>query len=558
MHMPRTGDHLSGGSWAPRGPDRASTFNNAPKPRVPLGLGTHALAPALLAILTVASLGSWACKEEPAKEEGRFPPGFLWGTAVAGFQVDMGCPTLPDEECIDPNSDWYVWVTDASLLAEGSTHLSGDPVTYGPGHWELYDSDFALASEEVGLGAFRMSIEWSRIFPRSTVGIEDPAELAEVADATAVAHYRAMLTAMRARGLTPLVTLHHYTIPVWLHDAVGCHFDLANCSPRGWLDREVMVHEIAKYAGFVAGALGDLVDLWATQNEPFAVVLAGYLQPGPDRTNPPGVSLAFDAVKASSFAMIEAHARMVDAVRAADTIDADGDGKATEVGLVFAVAPAHPMDPSADLDIRAARNVEYLYNWAFLDAVALGLLDEDLDGVASYREDLANRMDFIGTNYYAVTVVEGTSYPVFPDFSPLTTFSPFTLEINYDEPAGIYEALTMLRDRYPGKPIIVTENGTPRVDEGDFASRYLVEHLSWVSRAWQDGVDVRGYFYWSFVDNYEWNHGMGMRFGLYAVEPTDALKVRVRRPHAEVYRRIIDANAIEADLRQAYPIPPRP
>lgn len=512
---------------------------------------------ALPSIFLLAAGLLFACEEEPGPREGRFPPGFLWGAAVAGFQVDMGCPTLPEADCLDPNSDWYVWVTDASLLADASTHLSGDPVSHGPGHWELYDSDFALAAEDVRLNAFRTSVEWSRIFPRSTIGIEDPAELAEAADATAVAHYRAMFTAMRTRGLTPLVTLHHYTLPVWMHDAVGCHYGLESCSPRGWLDREVIVHEIAKYAGFVAGAMGDLVDRWVTQNEPFAVVLAGYLQPSSERTNPPGVSLAFDAVKTSAAAMIEAHARMYDAVKAADDVDADGDGSPAQVGLVFAVAPSHPLDPGSELDRQAAQNVTYLYNWAFLDAVVLGEFDEDLDGVAEHRADLAGRMDFLGMNYYAVSRVEGTEYPVFGEFSPLTTFSPVTLEIGYDEPSGIYEGLTLLEERYPGLAIIITENGTPNVDQVEYPTRYVRDHLIWVSRAIQDGVNVKGYFYWSFMDNYEWNHGMGMRFGLYAVDPSDPQKNRTARPLAAAYRRIIEANAIPQDLLDAYPIPPR-
>jgi beta-glucosidase/6-phospho-beta-glucosidase/beta-galactosidase len=508
-----------------------------------------------LVVLLAASLGTAGCEEEPAPQTGRFPDGFLWGTAVAGFQVDMGCPTLDASRCVDTRSDWYVWVTTQSLIDDPATHLSGDPVSVGPGHWELFEQDFDLAQQELGLNAFRMSIEWSRVFPQSTVGIEDPVAVAAAADATAVAHYRDMLTALRDRGIEPLVTLHHYTLPVWLHDAVGCHFDLQSCSPRGWLDRERLVGEIAKYSGFVAAELGDLVDRWATQNEPFAVVLAGYLQPGPDRTNPPGVGLAFEEVKAVSFAMIEAHGRMYDAVKAADTTDADGDGEAASVGLVFAVAPAHAQDPEDPEDVAAVENVNYLYNWAFLDAVVLGEVDEELDGTQRTREDLVGRMDWLGINYYAVTEVEGTPYPTLRDLSPLTTFNPATLTINYDDPSGIYEALTLVQARYPGLPLYITENGTPHTDDGQTQRRYLVEHLSWVSQAWRDGVDVRGYFYWSFMDNYEWNHGMGMRFGLYGVDTGDPAKPRTPRPAVEDYARIIEANAIPQDLRRELEIP---
>ncbi len=508
---------------------------------------------ALILLLAMAVSLFTACSDDDgAPPEGAFPADFLWGAAVAGFQVDMGCPTLDASQCLDTGSDWYVWVTDPQLIAEDGNHLSGDPLSYSPGHWELYETDYDLAAGNLGLKAFRTSIEWSRIFPESTVGLEGHDELTAVANMDAVAHYRAMFEAMRARGLEPYVTLHHYTLPRWMHDAVGCHLDLDGCSPRGWLDRETIVREIAKYAGFVAAELGDVVDQWITQNEPFAVILGGYLLPSEDRTNPPGVAMAFEEVRQVATAMIEAHARMYDAVWAADVGDADGDGEAAQVGLVFSVVPTQPMDPAKELDVLAAENVLYLYNLAFLNGVILGDLDEDLDGVAEHREDLAGRMDWLGVNYYSVVVVEGRSYAVLPDLSELATFDPFTFRLDWDAPSGIYEALVLVRDRYPDLPMIITENGFGDAEDTEGARKFLVEHLTWVSRAIQDGVDCRGYFYWSLMDNYEWNHGFAMRFGLYGVDPLDPAKERTVRPIAQDYARIVAGNRIPADLREAY------
>ncbi len=510
-------------------------------------------------ILLLCMGGFVGCSDDDgAPAEGAFPSDFQWGAAVAGFQVDMGCPTLDASTCMDTASDWYVWVTDPQLIAEEGNHLPGDPLSYSPGHWELYEVDYALAAGELGLTAFRTSIEWSRIFPDSTVGLESHEELAAVANMDAVAHYRAMFTAMRAQGLEPYVTLHHYTLPRWIHDAVGCHLDLEGCSPRGWLDRETIVSEIAKYSGFMAAELGDLVDQWITQNEPFAVILAGYLLPSEDRTNPPGVALAFDEVKQVATAMIEAHARMYDAVVAADEEDADGDGEVAQVGLVFSVVPAHPIDPSDELDVTAAENVLYLYNLAFLNGVIRGELDEDLDGTAEYREDLDNRMDWLGVNYYSVLEVEGRDYAVLPELSPLMTFDPFTFQLNWDAPEGIYEALLLVRDRYPDLPMIITENGFGDAEDSEGARKYLAEHLAWVSRAIGDGADCRGYFYWSLVDNYEWNHGFGMRFGLYGIDPEDPTKERILRPVAQDYAQIVAGNGLPAELLDAYPIPPLP
>ena len=528
-----------------------------PETMTAMTMTTNKLALVLVFALALAALGSAACSDDDgAPPEGAFPADFKWGAAVAGFQVDMGCPTLDASSCMDTGSDWYVWVTDPQLLADDNNHLSGDPLSHSPGHWELYETDYDLAANELGLSAFRTSIEWSRIFPESTVGLESHAELAAVADMDAVAHYRAMFEAMRARGLEPYVTLHHYTLPRWMHDAVGCHYDLDGCSPRGWLDRETIVAEIAKYSGFVAREMGDLVDQWITQNEPFAVILAGYLLPSEDRTNPPGVALAFEEVKQVATAMIEAHARMYDAVWAADEEDADGDGEAVQVGLVFSVVPAHPIDPAEELDVVAAENVLYLYNLAFLNGVIRGELDEDLDGVSEYRADLDDRMDWLGVNYYSVLEVEGRDFAVLPDLSPLMTFDPFTFRLNWDAPSGIYEALVMMRDHYPDVPLIITENGFGDAEDAEGARKFLTEHLTWVSRAIRDGVDCRGYFYWSLMDNYEWNHGFGMRFGLYGIDPLDPTKQRTQRPFALDYAEIVTANQIPSHLLETYPSPP--
>src|SRR5262249_1427338 len=161
----------------------------------------------------------------------------------------------------------------------------------------------------------------------------------------AIAHYHDVLKALRSRGLTPLVTLNHYTLPTWIHDGVGCHKNLGTCSPRGWLDKDRTVKEIAKYAGFVAKEFGGEVDLWAAENEPFAVILSGYLFPTADRTNPPAVLLHFPETKQVMTSMIYGHARMYDAIKANDTVDVDGDGKPSFVGLVYSMVPFQAADP---------------------------------------------------------------------------------------------------------------------------------------------------------------------------------------------------------------------
>ncbi len=480
----------------------------------------------------------------PEPEPLPFPEDFLFGTATAGFQVEMGCPTLPAEDCEDRNSDWYAFVTAPETIASNRAFLSGDPVSYGPGFWETYAADFDLAKDDLHNDAFRMSIEWSRVFPQPTDAAQSFEDLRALADPDALAGYHAILDALKARGMTPLVTISHYTLPAWIHDGVGCHLDLDACSPRGWLDRERTVTEIAKYAGFVAQEFGDDIDLYATLNEPFALLLPGYLLPSAERTNPPAVSLRFDEGKEVLVALIEGHARMYDAIKAADPT--------AQVGVVYNLTPAKPADPDEPADVEAAANFFYLWNEVFMNGVAGGLLDDDLDGEAEARPDLAGRMDYVGVNYYTRVTVDGLGRSALPALSPLATFNPLSLVLWEDYPKGLYEMIAYVDDAFD-LPVIVTENGT--MDPFETRPSFLVRHLTWVARALRDGYDVRGYFFWSLMDNYEWNHGLGLRFGLYGYDPEDPTKAREKRAVADTYGRIAEERAIPLDLQAEYPAP---
>jgi beta-galactosidase len=484
----------------------------------------------------------------PITEALVFPDNFLWGTAIAGFQVDAGCPTIPQAECEDPNSDWYQWVTDPDLIGEENLFLSGEPLSDAPGHFELFAEDARISKEILNANALRTSIEWSRLFPNEPIGANTVDDLAAFVNQEAVDHYRAVFQSIRANGLTPLVTLNHYTLPLWLHDGKECHDDPDNCTRRGWMDRARMVKEISLYAGFCAREFGAEIDFWATLNEPFAIILAGYLQPSPDRTNPPGIVDPQRAVEVA-FAMIEAHAKMYDAVHAEDTIDADGNGEAAEVGLVHNLVAAQPARENNDLDIIGAQHLDYILNRVFLNALILGDIDADLDGVAEITDDPAfgDRMDYLGINYYTRAIATGTGAPLFDiplfDFIPTIPFDNF--------PQGLYE-VAMIGAEYE-VPIYITENGVSDPFGEDNAANFLVPHLEELHRAIQDGADVRGYFYWSLIDNYEWNHGMtAFRFGFFTFDPLHPLKQRIPKESVRVYQEIATKNTISATLRQRF------
>jgi beta-galactosidase len=481
-----------------------------------------------------------------------FPDNFLFGSAVAGFQIEAGCPTIKPEDCEDRNSDWYQWVNSKNELQDLKSIVTFEPISNGPGFWELYDQDFARAKTDMQLQSVRLSLEWSRIFPSATDGLEGAA-LAAAANPKALAGYHAQFAALKRQGLVPFVTLNHYTLPTWIHDGVACHKSIETCTKRGWLDKARIIKEIAKYAGFVAKEFGAEVDLWATENEPFAVVLPGYLLPTPDRVNPPGLTLRFAEGKAVMLALIEAHARMYDAVKAGDLVDADGDGQNSSVGLVYAVSQVKAKDEANRLDVTAATNLFYLYNTAFLDGVIKGEVDADLSGQPDgpARDDLKGRMDFLGVNYYTRITVAGTESAIFPTLSPLSNFDATSLNVFQDYARGIYEVLLHIKNRYQ-IPTYISETGTDGSKDGDKVASWMTRHLEWTKRALRDGADVRGFYVWTLMDNYEWNHGMDLRFGLYAVG-TDVTKTRTARSGVAAYAEIIKARDVTPALLERYP-----
>ena len=446
-------------------------------------------------------------------EDYPFPHGFLWGTATAAHQVEGG----------NDKNDWYDWEQIPGKIKNGDK--SGRAVD----HWNRYASDFDLA-RQINSNAYRFSVEWSRI--ENADGSYNPEP---------IAHYREMLKAMRARGITPMVTLWHFTFPRW-------------AAAKGGFESEEVVQRFAKFAGKMAAELGDLVDLWCTENEPTVHMLAGYIVP----MFPPGGGGISHAVKVYAN-MIRAHGLAYHAIKANDTVDADGDGQAALVGIAAHLRIFDPLRPHNPADIIAARALDQVWNKVFFNACIKGEAKISLAGIvlATINHSwLRGTMDFIGMNYYSRDQLKFNPHsPMLADrvIPPGTPVSDLNWEIY---PEGIYRLLMEMK-RY-GKPIYITENGIADAHE-TMRPKFIQDHLMWIGKAIKDGADVRGYFHWSLMDNFEWAEGFGPRFGLFHTDYANDL-ARSLTEGGKVFRAIAGANSVHVEGRgpDAPEVPPEP
>lgn len=422
-----------------------------------------------------------------------FPRGFLWGAATSAHQVEGGCT----------NNHWSAWEAEGRHIRDGS--VSGMACD----HYQRFAEDFRLAAE-LGHTAQRISVEWSRIEPEE--GRFDERELD---------HYRAVCDAIRRHGMLPTVTLHHFTNPLWAQRRGGWE------SPR-------MPDWLARLAEHVGGALGDRVALWWTINEPMVAPLLCYLL----GAHPPAVRDLGRALVVARHTLL-AHGRMYGALRA--VVPA-----AVPVGVVHNMPLVEALDPDSADDRAEAAQQDWLVNEWYLRGLTSGRVappcgeDEEVPG-------LAGSFDVLGLNYYMRLLVRpagsaggepGTIGLRRPAEPPLCAD-----EMGWEvHPSGLRRQLARLARL--GKPLYVTENGLATLDEAA-RCRYLRVHLGEVHAAIAAGADVRGYFYWSLMDNFEWAEGWTRHFGLIGVDRRSL--ARTPRPAAFLLRDVIAQNALPLD-----------
>lgn len=495
-----------------------------------------------------------------------FSRDFKWGISQSGFQFEMGDAY---HRFIDANSDWWYWARDPHNIF--LKLVSGDLPEDGINYLELYRVDHENA-RWLGLNAYRIGLEWSRIFPYPTVFIEVDVKrdgegfvkdvkitketlekLDQVANHDAITIYREIISDLRKRGFKVVVNLYHFTLPYWIHNPIRSRASGLKKGPLGLLE-EYFPIEFAKFAAYTAYKLGDIVDVWSTITEPMVPIELGYM--APYAGFPPGVNRP-DVVARAFANTVIAHGLAYRAIKRFDAVKADLDSKEpAEVGIIHNFIPAHPISES---ESSAAENYNYFHNYMLLEAVVRGKLDSDLDMKSITKPAvLGDTVDWLGVNYYTRIVVKkkgGVQYPIL-DFEAIPGYGYACVPYSTSKigrwcdgmgwemfPEGLIEALTMA-SKY-SSTLYITENGTSDLRDVNRAT-YIVSHVYAMLRAIEQGINLKGYFHWSINDNYEWPQGFKQKFGLFEVDLIT--KERRPRPSARVFKEITTKNAISGDI----------
>ena len=448
-------------------------------------------------------------------ERRTFPDGFLWGAATSAYQIE-GSPLADGAGA----SIWHRFAHTPGRIANGDT---GDVAC---DHYRLLESDVERM-RELELNAYRFSVSWSRVLPEGRGAV----------NARGLDFYARLVDRLLERGIVPNVTLYHWDLPAALE------------GDGGWLHPDAPKW-FADYARTLFAALGDRVPMWATLNEPWVVVDGGYLH----GVHAPGRRSSAEAVTAARHLLL-AHGDAVAEYRAG--------GWPHQIGLVVNL---EPKDPASDCaaDRAATARAHAYFNEQYLDPVLLGrdtpaLRDVYGEAWRPWTEaELARTsrpLDFVGVNYYtrALTRHAPERPPVYDARVVPEDALRMTTGWEY-HPASLGRTLRWVRERYGPLPLYVTENGgafadPPTAVDGRVEDPLRVacyrDHLRECRAAIADGVDLRGYFAWSFMDNLEWSSGFSQRFGLWHVD--FATQVRTLKASGRFYRDVIRTGGAALD-----------
>lgn len=455
----------------------------------------------------------------------RFPDGFAWGTATASYQIEGGVT--------EGGRGQSIWDTFAHTPGKV---LNGDTGDDACDHYHRYPEDVRLLAD-LGVTHYRFSLAWPRVQPEGK-GKLNP---------DGVDFYSRLIDALLAAGIQPWITLYHWDLPQALENA------------GGWPQRAT-AHRFADYAARIHDKLADRAQFWTTLNEPWCSAFLGYAQ----GRHAPGRQDHAAAMRAAHHLLV-GHGLAVEQMRT--------HNRNSTLGITLNLAPVDAASDSAE-DREAARRIDGLANRLFLDPLLHGRYPTDvLDDVrpvtdSSYVVDgdeqiIAQPLDVLGVNYYTRHVVRSGTQPrvwvpgrraspwvASSDVEPASRGLPTTAMGWEIDPRGLHETLTRVYHEYGPIPLYVTENGAAFNDEpgpdetvrDPDRIRYLDRHFRAAHRAIADGIDLRGYFVWSMMDNYEWALGYSKRFGLIYVDyPTQR---RIPKDSARWYAQVTRNNGV--------------
>jgi beta-glucosidase len=444
-------------------------------------------------------------------ERTAFPADFVWGSATSAYQIE-GHP-LADGAA---PSIWHELAHRKGKIQDGTTgDLACD-------HYRRYREDVAIM-RDLGLKGYRFSIAWPRVFP-------EPGRL----NPKGIDFYARLVDALLEAGIEPFATLFHWDTPVWLER-------------MGGFARRVSVDHAAEFGAAVFRALGDRLKSWITVNEPLVYTFLGYIQ----WNHAPGHRLDLRGGYHASHHLLLAHARLRELCRAEVT--------GGRIGIANHNVWISPRDPGRPRDVEAAALMDDAANRLYLDALFRGRYPERVvrrlgrflpRGFERDLEEIHGREDFVGVNYYARQAYRWSWItPIVHAWEWQDPRAPrSTMWEIY--PEGLYLTLRRLQTEYGNPPCFVTENGyplpeRPGADPLDDTERigYLADHVAMMGRAIGEGADCRGYFHWSLMDNFEWDLGTTMRFGLLRTD--FATMARSWRKSAHWYRDLVQANRLE-------------
>lgn len=450
-----------------------------------------------------------------------FPPGFLWGAATAAYQIEGAHAEDGKGESI-----WDRFTRRPGAIAQGHT---GDVAC---DHYHRWEQDVAQIVA-LGLKSYRFSVAWTRIFPS---GGGQPNQ-------RGLDFYRRLIEALNRHGVVPSLTLYHWDLPQALQER------------GGWANRDTALR-FAEYAAFLFRTLGGEVPFWVTHNEPFIQAFYGHGtgENAPGRRNP------WEILTVGHHLLLS-HALAVEAFRAEAPRPAPPGAQAAQIGIVLFIWPHHPTS-SSPADQAANRIADGGMNRLFLEPLFRGRYPEDVLRHFARRgmrpavrpgdlERISRPLDFLGVNTYTRLINQANRRDLLSGARQLPSPGPTTAMGWEIYPDCIVEALQKVRG-YTELPLFITENGAAFDDqlgadgEVDDQQRvdYLRAHIAAAHRAIQGGIDLRGFYVWSLLDNFEWSHGFTRRFGL--IHTDYATQRRHWKRSAHWYRAVIARNGLEA------------